>query len=225
VLVLLVILWSPVQAGDNFPAGPYLQAQLAQAAQQFPGDVRQQRCWAAVQAIWHYTHDAFGPELADSWLAPWWSDGQWRKLCDGQGLRDKGSRHWGITCPYKRCPEGEGPYISVNHDRIYTGRGPQPLLDARYYYVMAHEMAHAIGHFYGDPDWADDHWADGVARAFGASVCPHSPYCGKKPAYPKFDTHPAVDATVVPPASRGLEGSGLAAPGPSQGESLDSTSR
>jgi hypothetical protein len=201
VLVLLVFLLSPLQAADSFPARPYLQAQLVQAALQFPDDVRQQRCWAATQAIWHYTHDTFGPELAESWLAPWWSDGQWRKLCDGQGLRDRGSRHWGVACPYKSCPEGDGPYISLNHDRIYAGRGSLSLLDARYYYVMAHEMAHAIGHYYADPDWANDHWADGVARAFGASVCPHSPYCGNVPPYPGLATRESMPSIIVPPAS------------------------
>ncbi|QOC21999.1 hypothetical protein IC757_13340 [Wenzhouxiangella sp. AB-CW3] len=184
----------------DYPARPYLEQNLARAAEQFPGDLPHQRCWAAANAVWEYTLDHFGPDHAHAWMAPWWHGGQWRKLCDGEGMRARQqSRHWGITCPYRSCPEGEGPYISINHDRIYSGQRPESWLDGRFYYVMAHEMAHAIGHYYGDPNWADDHWADGVARAFGAPVCLHSPYCRRAPPYPKFESHASLDAVVVPP--------------------------
>ncbi len=224
-LVLLVVWVLPVMAGDDFPASAHLQAQLALAEKQFPDDLRQQRCWAASQAIWHYARDTFGPELAESWLAPWGSDGQWRKLCDGQGLRAAGTRHWGITCPYRSCPEGSGPYISLNHDRIYSGSGPIGRLHARYYYVLAHEMAHAIGHFYRDPAWADDHWADAVARAFGASVCPHSPYCGRRPAYPKFEARSSTGSMIVPPGRHSRVTATLGLTDNVAAESLDSPSQ
>lgn len=109
------------------------------------------------------------------------------------------SRHWGITCPYRSCPEGEGPYISINHDRIYSGQRPEPWLHGRYYYVIAHEMAHAIGHYYGHPSWADDHWADGVARAFGAAVTSHSPYCRRGTPGSNYELDAPLEALIVPP--------------------------
>ena len=197
------------QAGFNpghdydhaYPAQPYLESSLAQAADLFPDDLRHQRCWAAANAVWEFTREKFGPDHAEAWLAPWRQGGQWRKLCDGEGMRSMASRHWGITCPYRSCPEGEGPYISINHDRIYSGQRSQSWLHGRYYYVMAHEMAHAIGHYYGDPNWADDIWADGVARAFGAAVCSHSPYCRRAPPYPKFEPRSSVGQVIVPPSN------------------------
>ena len=172
---------------------------LARAAERFPGDLPHQRCWAAANAVWEFTLDQFGADHAEAWLAPWWHGGQWLKLCDGEGLRARESRHWGITCPYSSCPEGEGPYISINHDRIYSGRRSEAWLHGRYYYVMSHEMAHAIGHYYGHPSWADDQWADAVARAFGAEVCSHSPYCRPGPAYPKFESRPPPEGLTLPP--------------------------
>lgn len=198
--LLVVLVTSTAHADYDFPARPYLDQNLMQATELFPDEVHRQRCWAAVNAVWQYTLDHFGPDHARAWLAPWSNGGNWRKLCDGEGLRARESRHWGITCPYRSCPEGEGPYISINHDRIYSGHGPESWLHGRYYYVVAHEMAHAIGHFYGYPNWADDHWADAVARAFGAEVCAHSPYCRRGPPYWKFDDQQASsEALVVPP--------------------------
>ncbi len=183
----------------DYPARAYLEQNLTQAAERFPGDLPYQRCWAAATAVWEYTQDRFGPQQARAWLTPWWHGGQWQALCDGRGLRAAQSRHWGITCPYRSCPEGEGPYISINHDRIYSGQLPEPWLNGRYYYVMAHEMAHAIGHYYGDPNWADDHWADAVARTFGAEVCLHSPYCRRDPSSPEFEPQAQARNLVVPP--------------------------
>jgi hypothetical protein len=199
--LMLVLAWTVpgAHADHDFPARPYLEQNLSLAAEQFPDDLPHQRCWAAANAVWEYTLDHFGPDHAHAWMAPWWHGGQWRKLCDGEGLRAMESRHWGITCPYRSCPEGEGPYISINHDRIYSGHWSKSWLHGRFYYVMAHEMAHAIGHYYGDPNWADDHWADGVARAFGASVCAHSPYCRRGPPYPKFRPQELAEAVIVPP--------------------------
>ncbi len=206
--LLVVLAWAISVAhagydyGYDYPARPYLEQNLALAAEQFPGDLPHQRCWAAVNAVREFTLDRFGPDHAQAWLAPWADGGQWRKLCDGEGLRAMESRHWGITCPYRSCPEGEGPYISINHDRIYSGQRSESWLDGRFYYVMAHEMAHAIGHYYGDPNWANDHWADGVARTFGAAVCSHSPYCRRAPPYPKFESRTPEDTLVVPPRAR-----------------------
>lgn len=199
--LLVVLAWavSAAHAGQSFPARPYLEQNLARAAEQFPGDVPRQRCWAAANSVWQYTLDHFGPDHARAWLTPWWHGGHWRKLCDGEGLRAMESRHWGITCPYRTCPEGEGPYISINHDRIYSGQWPESWLHERYYYVMAHEMAHAIGHYYGDPRWADDYWADAVAHAFGAAVCAHSPYCPRGPPDPNFRQQAPSEDLVVPP--------------------------
>lgn len=199
--LLVILAWAvPVaHASYDYPARPYLEQNLARAADRFPGNLPLQRCWAASNAVWEFTLDQFGPDHAKAWLAPWWYDGQWRKLCDGEGLRSMESRHWGITCPYRSCPEGDGPYISINHDRIYSGQWPEPWLHGRFYYVMAHEMAHAIGHYYGDPNWADDHWADGVARAFGAAVCSHSPYCRRGPPHHKSKAQTWLGTLVVPP--------------------------
>ncbi len=200
--LVLVLVWvvSAAHAGQEFPARSYLEQNLLRAAGQFPDDVARQRCWAAANSVWEYTFDHFGPDHARAWFTPWWFGGHWRKLCDGEGLRSlEDSRHWGITCPYRTCPEGEGPYISINHDRIYSDQWPEPWLHGRYYYVMAHEMAHAIGHYYGDPNWADDRWADGVARAFGAPVCSHSPYCRRGPPYPKFESQEPLEQVIVPP--------------------------
>ncbi len=198
-LVALIWLLPSAHADYDYPARPYLEQNLEQAAKLFPGDVHRQRCWASVNSVHQYTLDHFGPEHARAWLAPWREDGSWRKLCNGQGLREMTSRHWGITCPYRSCPEGDGPYISINHDRIYSGNWPKPWLHGRYYYVMAHEMAHAIGHFYNHPSWADDHWADAVARAFGAPVCKHSPYCRRGPRHPKYERQEFAEVLVVPP--------------------------
>lgn len=200
--LLVVLFWvvSAAHADHDFPARPYMEHNLVRAAGQFPHDVPRQRCWAAANAVWQYTRDHFGPDHARAWFTPWWYGGQWRKLCDGQGLRSlEESRHWGITCPYQSCPEGQGPYISINHDRIYSGKWPEPWLHGRYYYVMAHEMAHAIGHYYGDPRWADDHWADAVAHAFGAEVCEHSPYCRRRSPASNADGKVAPSGLVVPP--------------------------
>jgi hypothetical protein len=188
-------------AGHDYPARPYLEQNLAEAAELFPDDIQQQRCWAAANAVWAFSRDQFGPDHAKAWLAPWQDGGNWRKLCNGEGLRAMDSRHWGITCPHDACPEGKGPYISINHDRIYSGRGPESLLHGRYYYVVAHEMAHAIGHYYGDPQWSDDHWADAVAQALGAPVCTHSPYCRARPPYPKFEQWAPVGKPVIPPVA------------------------
>jgi|GEM_PF-2766378 len=195
----MALVTSASYAGDNYPARPYLEENLARAAQQFPDDSRMQRCWAATETVWQYTMDTYGPDKAQAWLKPWWFGGNWRKICDGQGLRTMESRHWGITCPYMTCPEGQGPYISVNHDLIYSANLPESWLHARYFYVMTHEMAHAIGYFYGDPMWSSDHWADAVAKALGASVCPHSPYCGNGPPYPKFQQSRSPGTPILPP--------------------------
>lgn len=199
--LLLVLVWvaSVAHAGQEFAARPYLEQNLVRAAEQFPGDVPRQRCWAAASSVWQYTLDHFGADHARAWLTPWWHGGRWRKLCDGEGLRARESRHWGITCPYRTCPEGEGPYISINHDRIYSGQWPESWLHGRYYYVMAHEMAHAIGRYYGHPRWADDLWADAVARTFGAPVCEHSPYCHHGSLNSKFRQQATSDDLVVPP--------------------------
>lgn len=198
-VLLLVGAVSPSHAGQDFPAGPYLAQNLVQAAERFPDDVPRQRCWAAANSVWQYALDRFGPDHVRAWRLPWWHGGQWRKLCDGEGLRALDSRHWGITCPYRSCPEGEGPYISINHDRIYSGQGPESWLHGRYYYVMAHEIAHAIGHYYGHPRWADDHWADAVARTFGAPVCAHSPYCQDDSPDAGVGQQAPADVRVVPP--------------------------
>lgn len=198
-LALLIWTAAAAHAGPDFPAGKYLERNLARAAEVFPGDVARQRCWAAANSVWQYTREHFGPDHARAWLTPWWYGGHWRKLCDGEGLRPRQSRHWGITCPFRACPEGEGPYISINHDRIYSGHWPEAWLHGRYYYVMAHEMAHAIGHYYGDPRWADDHWADAVAHAFGAPVCAHSPYCRRGARDPELGRETPSSNLVVPP--------------------------
>lgn len=202
-ILLVILAWavSVAHASYDYPARPYLEQNLTLAADRFPGNLPYQRCWAAANAVWEFTMDQFGPDHAEAWLAPWWHDGQWRKLCDGEGLRTVESRHWGITCPYRSCPEGEGPYISINHDRIYSGHWPETWLHGRFYYVIAHEMAHAIGHYYGDPNWANDHWADAVARAFGAPVCSHSPYCRRGPSHPTFRLQELAEAVVVPPVA------------------------
>ncbi|NBB93546.1 MAG: hypothetical protein GVY32_10310 [Gammaproteobacteria bacterium] len=199
---LLALLWliPAAHAGPRFPAHTYLAHNLLRAAEQFPDDVVKQRCWAAAHSVWQYTLDHFGPDHARAWFTPWWYGGHWRKLCDGEGLRSvEESSHWGITCPYRQCPEGDGPYISINHDRIYSGLWPESWLHGRYYYVMAHEMAHAIGHYYGDPRWADDHWADAVARAFGAPVCAHSPYCRADVPNQALESGAPSNVLVVPP--------------------------
>ncbi|WP_147307631.1 hypothetical protein [Wenzhouxiangella sediminis] len=193
---------SLAHAGQEFPARSYLEQNLLRAAKQFPDDVPRQRCWAAANSVWQYAHDRFGPDHARAWRTPWREAGRWRKICDGQGLRALDSRHWGITCPYRSCPEGEGPYISINHDRIYSGQWSESWLHGRYYYVMAHEMAHAIGHYYGDPLWADDHWADAVAHAFGAPVCAHSPYCRDETSASGIAQPAASVDAVVPPLVR-----------------------
>ncbi|WP_376694876.1 type III secretion system effector protein [Wenzhouxiangella sp. EGI_FJ10305] len=198
---LVILAWavSVAHAGYDYPARPYLEQNLTLAAERFPDDLPLQRCWAAANAVWEFTQEHFSPDHAQAWLAPWWQGGQWRKLCDGEGLRNAKSRHWGITCPYRSCPEGEGPYISINHDRIYSGQRPEPWLHGRYYYVIAHEMAHAIGHYYGHPKWADDHWADGVARTFGAAVSSHSPYCRCDSVHSNFEPQTALETQIMPP--------------------------
>jgi hypothetical protein len=198
-VVVLALTVSVAHAGYDYPARPYLEAYLARATEQFPGDVPRQRCWAATNAIQQYALEHFGPDHAEAWMAPWWDGERWRQLCDGKGLSASASRHWGITCPYRSCPEGEGPYISINHERIYSGTRPESWMHSRYYYVMAHEMAHAIGFYYGHPKWADDHWADAVARALGAAVCSHSPYCRRGPPYARFGPQETAENLVVPP--------------------------
>jgi hypothetical protein len=78
--------------------------------------------------------------------------------CPGPGLDWNGASHWGVTCPYAECPEGEGPYVSISNPT---------------YYVVAHELCHAVFGYGGGP--ADEAMADSCAAAHGASLAT-SPY-------------------------------------------------
>lgn len=77
----------------------------------------------------------------------------WSLDCVGQGLDWEGGSHWGVTCPYQECPEGDGPYVSISNPT---------------YYVVAHELCHAN---FGNGELA----ADACAAEHGASL-ESSPY-------------------------------------------------
>lgn len=77
----------------------------------------------------------------------------WELHCVGPGLDWDGNSHWGVTCRYDECPEGDGPYISISNPT---------------YYVVAHELCHAN---FGD----DELMADACAAERGASLAT-SPY-------------------------------------------------
>ena len=77
----------------------------------------------------------------------------WKLHCVGAGLDWGGGSHWGVTCPYEECPEGEGPYVSISNPT---------------YYVVAHELCHAN---FGN----DELMADACAAKHGASL-KSSPY-------------------------------------------------
>lgn len=77
----------------------------------------------------------------------------WAINCIGPGLDWEGGSHWGVTCPYSECPEGEGPYVSISNPT---------------YYVVAHELCHAN---FGN----DELMADSCAAERGASL-ETSPY-------------------------------------------------
>ena len=77
----------------------------------------------------------------------------WKLHCVGQGLDWQGGTHWGVTCPYEECPEGDGPYVSVSNPT---------------YYVVAHALCHAN---FGN----DELMADACAAEHGASL-EDSPY-------------------------------------------------
>jgi hypothetical protein len=84
--------------------------------------------------------------------------GEFALHCPGPGLDWNGASHWGVTCPYSDCPEGSGPYISISNPT---------------YYVVAHELCHAIFGYTGSRD--DELRADACAQAHGASLAA-SPY-------------------------------------------------
>ena len=77
----------------------------------------------------------------------------WEIHCVGPGLDWEGGSHWGVTCPYEECPEGDGPYVSISNPS---------------YYVVAHELCHAN---FGN----DELMADSCAAEHGASL-ETSPY-------------------------------------------------
>ncbi len=77
----------------------------------------------------------------------------WQIHCVGPGLDWNGGTHWGVTCPYEDCPEGDGPYISISNPN---------------YYVVTHELCHAN---FGN----DELMADSCAAEHGASLAT-SPY-------------------------------------------------
>jgi hypothetical protein len=77
----------------------------------------------------------------------------WDLNCVGPGLDWEGGTHWGVTCRYAECPEGQGPYVSISNPT---------------YYVVAHELCHAN---FGD----DERMADACAAEHGASLAT-SPY-------------------------------------------------
>jgi hypothetical protein len=78
--------------------------------------------------------------------------------CPGPGLDWNGASHWGVTCPYSECPEGAGPYISISSPT---------------YYVVAHELCHAVFGYGASPE--DEASADACAAEHGASLAT-SPY-------------------------------------------------
>lgn len=77
----------------------------------------------------------------------------WEIYCVGPGLDWEGGSHWGVTCPYAECPEGDGPYVSISNPS---------------YYVVTHELCHAN---FGN----DEAMADSCAAEHGASL-ETSPY-------------------------------------------------
>lgn len=77
----------------------------------------------------------------------------WEINCVGPALDWSGGSHWGVTCPYSKCPEGAGPYVSISNPD---------------YYVVAHELCHAN---FGN----DELTADRCAAEHGASLAT-SPY-------------------------------------------------
>jgi hypothetical protein len=83
--------------------------------------------------------------------------GAYSMHCPGPGLDWNGASHWGVTCPYIECPEGKGPYISISNPT---------------YYVVAHELCHAV---FGYGGGAEEALADSCAAEHGASLAT-SPY-------------------------------------------------
>ena len=77
--------------------------------------------------------------------------------CPGPGLDWNGGSHWGVTCPYVDCPEGHGPYVSISNPT---------------YYVVAHELCHAV---FGYGVGVEEALADSCAAEHGASLAT-SPY-------------------------------------------------
>lgn len=70
----------------------------------------------------------------------------WQSLCPSGATDYEGGDHEGITCPYRNCPAGEGPYIAANPNRVEN----QAHLEA----VMIHESIHMMkftGKIDGDP--------------------------------------------------------------------------
>jgi len=78
--------------------------------------------------------------------------------CPGPGFDWNGTSHWGITCPYHHCPEGAGAYVSISNPT---------------YYVVAHELCHAVFGYSGSPQ--GERRADACAAKHGASL-DSSPY-------------------------------------------------
>lgn len=81
----------------------------------------------------------------------------WDLRCPGPGLDWDGRSHWGVTCPYDRCPEGVGPYLSISNPT---------------YYVVTHELCHAA---FGYGVGAGELQADRCAARYGADLST-SPY-------------------------------------------------
>jgi len=70
----------------------------------------------------------------------------WIYLCPSGATDWDGGDHEGITCPYRDCPAGDGPYIAANPGRVEN----QSHLNA----VVLHESVHMLrftGALEGDP--------------------------------------------------------------------------
>lgn len=85
----------------------------------------------------------------------------WNVLCPSGAIDEQGRSHWGITCFGGACPEGQGPYVSINLNRIGDN---QAIRD----YVVRHELCHAHGQ-------RNELAADQCAAEHGASLR-YSPY-------------------------------------------------
>lgn len=85
----------------------------------------------------------------------------WSVLCPAGAIDERGRSHWGITCYGGACPEGQGPYISINLSKI----GPNKAIRD---YVVRHELCHAAG-------FRAESQADQCAEDRGASM-KYSPY-------------------------------------------------